>query len=594
LTTFSASRQGFSVESAIAPIAVLLALSLPAWVENKFLLFLATQAGVYMIVAMGLNFVSGYAGQTSLAQGALTAVGAYTAAIVMLDGHASFWIAALAAVVSTTLVGSIMALPALRLSAWYFALISLTFAQVVGDLIVEWRSITRGFSGIVNIPRPSLFGHSFSDKDLYLLVVVVVIAMFLVLRNLIQSRIGRAMVAVRDNPLAAMASGASLLSVKMFAFGISAALAGLGGALYAVQKTVISVDDFAVDFSIFFLLIIVVGGSGRLWGPIVGTLVFFLVPETLGALQSWRVLVYGVALLLLMLFAPNGVVGALESAWRRHRPAGRSSHRELIEQSPIEGARLEVRDIKKRFGGIQALDGAALSVDAGATHAVVGPNGSGKTTLLNMICGFFRVDAGLVHLGQSALLGRKPHAIARLGVGRTFQTPKLLGGMTVLDNVLLGAYASERASIVEIALRLPRARREDAELRSIAMHYLTFVGLASRAFDLAGDIPHGQQRLLEIARVLIGRPRLLLLDEPAAGLSMVELDRLGELVRSIAKLGTTVVIVEHHLELVGEICDNVTVLERGRVLALGTPVEVFSNPEVMSAYMGRTAKELTS
>jgi ABC-type branched-subunit amino acid transport system ATPase component len=370
----------------------------------------------------------------------------------------------------------------------------------------------------------------------------------------------------------------------------------MGGAFFAVQKSVISVDDFAVDFSIFFLLIIVVGGSGRLWGPIVGTLVFFLVPETLGALQSWRVLVYGVALLLLMLFAPNGVVGALETVWRRHRPAGRSSHRVggFIEQLPIEGARLEVRDIKKRFGGIQALDGAALSVDAGATHAVVGPNGSGKTTLLNMICGFFRVDAGLVHLGQSPLLGRKPHAIARLGVGRTFQTPKLLGGMTVLDNVLLGAYASERASIVEIALRLPRARREDAELRTIAMHFLTFVGLASRAYDLAGDIPHGQQRLLEIARVLIGRPRLLLLDEPAAGLSMVELDRLGELVRSIAKLGTTVVIVEHHLELVGEICDTVTVLERGRVLALGTPVEVFSNPEVMSAYMGRTAKELAS
>jgi ABC-type branched-subunit amino acid transport system ATPase component len=296
-----------------------------------------------------------------------------------------------------------------------------------------------------------------------------------------------------------------------------------------------------------------------------------------------------------MLFAPNGVVGALENVWRRYRPA-KPSYRveEFFEQSPIQGVKLEIIDIKKRFGGIQALDGAALTVEAGATHAVVGPNGSGKTTLLNMICGFFRVDTGVVNLGKSALLGRKPHAIARLGVGRTFQTPKLLGGMTVLDNVLLGAYASERASIVEIALRLPRARREDAELRAIAMRYLSFVGLASRSFDLAGDIPHGQQRLLEIARVLIGRPRLLLLDEPAAGLSMVELDRLGELVRSIAQLGTTVVIVEHHLELVGEICDTVTVLERGRVLALGTPAQVFSHEEVMSAYMGRTTKELRS
>jgi branched-chain amino acid transport system permease protein len=329
-----------------------------------------------------------------------------------------------------------------------------------------------------------------------------------------------------------------------------------------------------------------------LWGPIIGTLIFFLVPEMLGSLQSWRFLVYGVALLLLMLFAPNGVVGALESVWRRHWPARRREPTKgFITEAPIQGAKLEVRDIKKRFGGIQALDGAVMSVDAGTTHAVVGPNGSGKTTLLNMICGFFRADVGFVSLGEVVLLGRKPHAVARLGVGRTFQTPKLLGDMTVLDNVLLGAYAIERASMVEIALRLPRSRREDAELRAVAMHYLSFVGLSDRADDLAGNIPHGQQRLLEIARVLIGRPRLLLLDEPAAGLSMTELDRLGELVRGIARLGTTVVIVEHHLELVGEICDTVTVLERGRVLALGTPAQVFSHPEVVSAYMGRTAKE---
>jgi branched-chain amino acid transport system permease protein len=590
LTAFS--RQFFSVEAVIALIAVLLAFALPAVIESKFLLFLATQAGVYMIIAMGLNFVSGFAGQTSLAQGALTAVGAYTAAIAMLDGHLSFWLAVPVAMASTTVVGTVMALPALRLSAWYFALISLTFAQVVGDLIVEWRSVTRGFSGIVNVPRPSLFGEGFSDKQLYLLVLIVVVATFLVLRNLIRSRMGRAMIAVRDNPLAATASGASLLSVKMFAFGISAALAGIGGAFFAVQKSVISVDDFSVDFSIFFLLIIVVGGSGRLWGPIIGTLVFFLVPEMLGSLQSWRFLVYGVALLLLMLFAPNGVVGALESVWRRHWPARRREPTKgFVTEAPIQGAKLEVRDIKKRFGGIQALDGAVMSVDAGTTHAVVGPNGSGKTTLLNMICGFFRADAGFVSLGEVVLLGRKPHAVARLGVGRTFQTPKLLGDMTVLDNVLLGAYAIERASLVEIALRLPRARSEDAELRAVAMHYLSFVGLSERADDLAGNIPHGQQRLLEIARVLIGRPRLLLLDEPAAGLSMSELDRLGELVRGIAGLGTTVVIVEHHLELVGEICDTVTVLERGRVLALGTPAQVFSHPEVVSAYMGRTAKE---
>jgi ABC-type branched-subunit amino acid transport system ATPase component len=437
-----------------------------------------------------------------------------------------------------------------------------------------------------------MLGHLFSDRDLYLLVVVFVVAIFIILHNLIQSRMGHAMVAVRDNPLAATASGASLLAVKMFAFVVSAALAGIGGAFFAVQKTVISVDDFGTDFSVFFLLIIVVGGLGRLWGPIVGTLVFFIVPEMLGPLQSWRILVYGVALLVLMLFAPNGIVGALENVWRRRRPLrpGEAPTAEPVKQNPISGARVDVRDIKKRFGGVQALDGVKLTVDAGTTHAIVGPNGSGKTTLLNMICGFFRADEGSVSLDDVAVLGRSPQAIARLGVGRTFQTPKLLGDMSVLDNVLLGSYAIQQASLAEIVLRLPRARREDGELRAVAMHYLRFVGLSDRAYDLAGDIPHGQQRLLEIARALIGRPRLLLLDEPAAGLSLTELDRLGELIREIAQLGTTVIIVEHHLELVGEICDAVTVLERGRVLAKGTPSQVFNHPEVMAAYMGRATK----
>jgi len=250
------------------------------------------------------------------------------------------------------------------------------------------------------------------------------------------------------------------------------------------------------------------------------------------------------------------------------------------------GMAVAVHQVVKRFGGVAALDGVDLDIAAGSVHAIVGPNGSGKTTLLNMISGFYRPDAGSIRLGGVEVVGRSPARIARLYVGRTFQTPKLLPELSASENVMLGGYTAERASGLEVALRLPRARREQRALEARARRYLEFVGLGERDVAEAGDLSHGQQRLAEIARAMIGTPRLLLLDEPAAGLSLAELDRLGALIDSIRALGVTVVIVEHRLELVASICSRVTVLDRGTVLAGGTPSEVFSNPAVVRAYMG--------
>ena len=568
--------------------AVLAALSVPLWFRGDFILFLATQAGVMMLVAIGLNFLTGYAGQVSLGSGALVAVGSYTTAILMVDAHWSFWASGLAGMVLATVIGLVMALPALRLSTWYFALVTLTFAQVVTDLLVEWRSVTRGFSGIVGIPAPSIAGHALSPVQVYLVVAGCVVAAFLVIRNLTLSRYGRGMVAARDNPLAATASGVSLLRIKLFAFAVSAALAGLAGAFYAVQKTVITPEDFTADFSIFFLLMIVTGGLGKLWGPVIGTLIFFLLPELLGPLQSWRLLIYGVMLLVLMVFAPHGIMGmGFWDRWRSRAAATRFAGTVDSTARPVARLGLVIRDLHKQFGGVAALQGCALSAEAGSTHALVGPNGSGKTTTLNVISGFIRSDQGSVSIGDVDVSGRAPHEIARLGVGRTFQTPKLLHDMSVLDNVRLGGFVSEHATAVEIALGLKRARHDRREGSMAAMTLLRFVGLGERADDLAGDLPHGQQRLVEIARAMAGHPSLLLLDEPAAGLSMDELDRLGALIEAIAARGTTVLIVEHHLELIARISRSVTVLDRGQVLASGTPDEVFSHPEVARAYMGR-------
>lgn len=567
--------------------------ALPMLVHGEFVLFLATQIGIYFLVALGLNLLSGYGGQISLGHGALVAIGAYAAAIAIVDHGLSFWVALVLSVVLAAGAGALMALPAFRLSAWYFALITLCFANVVGGLLTEWRGLTHGFAGIVGIPKPVVLGHVLSQAQLYWMLLAICLALFLMIRNLIHSRFGRALMGLHDHSVLVQGVGASLVQLKMQAFVISAALAGLAGAFMAVHKTVITPEDFPSDLSIFFLLVIVLGGMAKLHGALIGTLVFFIVPELLASLQGWRLLIYGGALLLLILFAPSGLAGGLEALAKRRRrvgpdPVDESSFGEAKLPS-IDGQALVIEGVSKRFGGIAALSEISLSLEPGAVHGIVGPNGSGKTTLLNLISGYYPLDGGSIAIGGEEVAGKGAGSIARMGVRRTFQTPRFIPDLNVLENVMLGAFSDERSSLTSIALSMPGARKEAAERSAEAFRYLRFVGLHKRAQESAADIPHGQQRLIEIARALVGRPKLLLLDEPAAGLSLSELDGLAALVREIAQLGTTVIIVEHHLELVAALASAVTVLDGGRVLARGTPEAVFNDAAVMAAYMGKRA-----
>jgi len=593
----SRSLPGLLVQAALVVIVLALPLALDPY---GYPLFVATQLGVYVIAAIGLNLLAGYAGQVSLGHGAFIAIGAYATALLTVDHGWSFWLAALAGVVLSALMGVLMALPSFRLSTWYFAFITLAFAQVFEKMIVEWRGLTKGFAGVVGVQPPSVFGHVLEPAGVYWLVAIIAIIGFWLVNNIVHSRFGRGFVAVRDAPAAAQAAGASPARLKLLAFVIAACFAGVAGAFFAVQKTVVTPDDFTAEFSIFFLLTVVLGGLGTRWGPVVGALVFFLVPELLTGLESWRMMVYGAALLALMLFAPHGLVGAARSLFDRLRPKQAAQPAETVppeaaheaahvERPAISGLSLEVKDLRKSFGGVVALGGVDLSVAPGTCAAIVGPNGSGKTTLLNVVGAYYRRDAGAVLLGGRETKGLSPQQIAGEGLGRTFQTPRLLGELTVLDNVLLGAYRRERASLAGTMLRLPGAMLEAAQLRAEAMELLAFVGVADRAHDLASETPHGHQRLVEIARALMGGARLIMLDEPAAGLSLTELDRLEQLIRRILALGATVVIVEHHLDLVASIASHVTVLDRGAVLASGSPQAVFADAAVMAAYMGERA-----
>jgi branched-chain amino acid transport system permease protein len=562
--------------------------------SSPYYLLLMTFSAIYLIATMGLNVLSGYANITSIGHGALVCVGAYATAISTVRYGWNFWPACGLSVLVGMGFSLLLGLPALRLSSWYFVLITIAFSLAVAGMLTDLRSFTGGYGGIVGVQPPTFMGAKLGGKALFGLLVVIIAVLWWALSNIMHSRIGWALHSIREGDVRAQANGVSTTRLRLFAFLMAGALAGLAGAFYASAKVVVTPEEFGFDFSIFFLFIMVLGGPARLAGPLLGVLTFYVLPELLGSLKEYRMIVYGIGLLLFSIFLPEGLAGLLsrvEERFQRRRAAGAT-----VPQAPqapgasaaarVEGMALSVSEVGKSFGGVRALDGISLSVRPGSIHAIVGPNGSGKTTLLNVISGFYKADGGSVVLGDTVLTGLAPTRVARMGVQRTFQTPKLLADLTVLENTRFGGYSREQATGLEIALSLPRARREAAQLDAEAMELLAVVGLAHRAHDKAGELPHGQQRLVELARAMIGHPRMLLLDEPAAGLSMGELKEFEALMHKMRELGMTLVMVEHHIELVANIADSVTVLDQGRLLAEGTPEEVFRSAAVVSAYTG--------
>ncbi|NML47259.1 branched-chain amino acid ABC transporter ATP-binding protein/permease [Ramlibacter sp. G-1-2-2] len=578
----------------VCGIAVLVSLGLA--MSSSYFLLLLTFAAIYLLAAMGLNVLSGYAGIVSIAHGAMVCVGAYATAIATVRYGWNFWPAAGLSVLVGMGFSALLALPALRLSSWYFVLITIAFTLAVTAMLNDLRSFTGGYGGIVGVPMPTIFGAKLEGRGLFLLVVGLVAVVAWAQSRMMNSRIGWALHSIRAGAVRAQANGVSIHRMRLFAFVFAGALAGLAGAFYASAKVVVTPEDFSFDFSIFFLFVVVLGGPARLAGPLLGVLTFYVLPELLGSLKEYRMIVYGIGLLLFSVFLPEGLAGLLAALDQRFMRRGAAALRADAaaaaaaksppERQRVSGAALSVRGVVKNFGGVRALDDVSLEVKPGSIHAIVGPNGSGKTTLLNMISGFYPSDAGSMKLGDSELAGRSATAVARQGVQRTFQTPKLLPGLSVLENTRFGGYARERASGAEIALGLPRATRESAALDAQAMHLLSVVGMEKRAGEEAALLPHGQQRLVEIARAMLGEPRLLLLDEPAAGLSLGELEEFGALLKEMRRLGMTIVMVEHHIELVADLADAVTVLDQGKVLAEGTPEEVFRSAAVVSAYTG--------
>ena len=556
-----------------------------------------TRCMILAIVAIGLNILIGQAGLVSLGQAAIYGVGAYVAAWLALRAGVSFLPAVAAGIGAAALVGAALAYPSVRVRGVYLAVITIAFGLIFQNVLIEWVPVTGGTLGLTGIPRAEVFGVRLT-RQIYFWVAAGALAIAFILQyTLTHSRYGRAMRATAQSANAASALGINVANTRMFAFVVSAALAGLAGGLYAFLNLFVNYETFTFFQSISFLLMVIFGGVGTLAGPLVGAGILTYVPELFQGFKEWQTFAYGAMLAVVMFVMPAGIVGSIAALFERvtGKAGGRQSMPWQQEANADAVRKVEaapgtpIADVERLtivFGGLTAVSNASMQVRAGEVHGLIGPNGAGKSSLLNLISGFYTPTSGRMTLAGEDTAGIKAHDLCRRGLARTFQNTELFGEMTVLENVLVGCHAHYRTTLPETLLRLPRFAREEKAMMAEARNLLALVGLSEFADEKARNLPFGHQRRLEIARALATRPKLLLLDEPAAGLTHGEIEQLKALIRLLTARGLGVVLVEHHVDMVMTLSQHVTVLDYGEVIASGPASVVQDDPRVMEAYFG--------
>lgn len=582
----------------LAMIALIAAVPLAPGIPT-FWIALGNYIGLAALVALGLVLLTGVGGMTSFGQAAFVGFGAYTSAVLTTMFHWSPWASLPVALAVTALAALVLGLVTLRLSGHYLPLGTIAWAIAIFYLFGN-LSILGGFDGISGIPPISIGPWSLIDQraNYYLVWAVVFLGMVLT-ANLLNSRIGRAIRALQHGSRAAESFGVDTAQARLIAFVFAAVLAGLSGWLFAHLQRATSQTSFGLNAGIEYLLMAVVGGVGHLYGAIIGAAIVTVLKDQLqnvlplvfGRAGNYETIVFGILLVGLLQVARGGLWGLIERFLPPERPANypEAPHYAAPAAKPEPAQSespplLQARELNKAFGGLIAVNNVSFDVAAGEIVGLIGPNGAGKTTTFNLLTGIAQMTSGSVNIGGRSVNGMPPRRIAALGVARTFQHVKLIPDMSVLDNVALGAHLHGRAGVLAAMFRLDRV--EEARLMATALQQLERVGLRKYADMPASALALGQSRIVEIARALCLEPKLLLLDEPAAGLRHKEKRDLADLLRRLRAEGIGILLVEHDMEFVMGLTDHIVVLDFGTKIAEGMPAQIRTNAAVLEAYLG--------
>ena len=574
--------------------AVLVLLVLPALQDalqiNDFLFFFLTASTITIMVTVALNLCMGYSGLLSIVHTGLFGAGAYATGILATQGHLDTWLSMLLGAVAATATGALVAAISLRARALYFGMITLTFDLIIVGIATNGGRLTGADTGLFGVPQPQLFGSDLGTRGFYYLTLGLAALSLLAVRNLVRSRAGRSFLAVRESTDTAAALGIAPYRTQLLAFTLSSSIAGVAGAVYVTLNGFVTPESAGLSGGLILFIGVLLGGTATVIGPALGIAVAATIQHYLEVTApTYEQLIFGLVLLTAMMLVPAGIVGT----WKKSRwgdleqpepPSDPAA--ELVTPPPERrGSALRMEGIVKRFGGVLALDRVGLDVAAGTIHGLIGPNGSGKSTLISIATAFLRPDEGTVSLfGEPG--PRRPHLAARQGMVRVFQVPHIFERLTVLENAMVGLHLESRQRLLWSVLRLPSFTRDERSMRGLALARLDDVGLRGLAMKPASTLSHGQKRLLEVGRCLGTRPRLVILDEPATGLTGQEVAALAALLRRLRESGMTVLVIEHNVPFVMSVADRVTVLNEGRVLVEGEPAAVRASPEVREAYFG--------